>query len=692
MISDEDKDKVRAATDLVELVQETVELKPRGSEFWGCCPFHGEKTPSFHIIPSTQVWHCFGCGEGGDVFTYTMKRENLSFPDSIRYLAERAGIEISDEGPARKGAKRSRLIDVCEETSQFFHTMLMRGKDGRGREYCSHRGLSADVCRRYRLGYSVGRNTLVAHLSQKGFTPREMIDANVAFTGRGGGLVDRFYERVMFPIFDEQGKCIAFGGRITGDGEPKYLNTSETPLFHKKRNLYGFNWAKEHIVAQGEAVVVEGYTDCIACWEAGLGNVVATLGTALTEHHVKTLTRFAKKIIYLFDGDAAGQKAAERAIQFIEKDSVDLRCVILPDNLDPNDFVHQFGGQALRDMLDASVPLMDFVYRKLEERSDTSTPGGRARALEDACRLIYPLRSSYVIDTYFMQIADRLGVDVDMVRDVAPRVFRDVQKEEEASARRAERYERQRRDRESSSYRSDASRSRSGSLVAPAASQGAWSMTGSIALADVASAPVDGGEPYDYVPLDAYEDAPYADEAPYPDAGEAYAPAPAHQFAVALTDLERRSLACERELLTLLTAYPDDFRPNAERITEIEWVEPRNETIAWAVLATPEGTSPQDVMAAARAVCPDAAQRVSAGTIDATSKHPTQTNIAFLLDSLELFTLRRRMKASQSKLRSDKNLTAEERRAMAIQATQDAARARELAKAVEGVADPFRNL
>ena len=152
MISDEDKDKVRAATDLVELVQETVELKPRGSEFWGCCPFHGEKTPSFHIIPSTQVWHCFGCGEGGDVFTYTMKRENLSFPDSIRYLAERAGIEISDEGPARKGTKRSRLIDVCEETSQFFNTMLMRGKDGRGREYCSHRGLSADVCRRYRLG------------------------------------------------------------------------------------------------------------------------------------------------------------------------------------------------------------------------------------------------------------------------------------------------------------------------------------------------------------------------------------------------------------------------------------------------------------------------------------------------------------------------------------------------------------
>ena len=151
MISDEEKDRVRAATDLVELVQETVELKPRGHEFWGCCPFHGEKTPSFHILPATQVWHCFGCGEGGDAFTYIMKRENLSFPDSIRYLADRAGIEIQETRSARQGTKRSRLVDVCEATSEFYHTMLMRGKDGRGREYCKQRALNGEICRRYRL-------------------------------------------------------------------------------------------------------------------------------------------------------------------------------------------------------------------------------------------------------------------------------------------------------------------------------------------------------------------------------------------------------------------------------------------------------------------------------------------------------------------------------------------------------------
>lgn len=663
MISDEDRERVRAATDLVQLVQETVELRPRGQEFWGCCPFHGEKTPSFHIIPATQVWHCFGCGEGGDVFSYVMKRENLTFPDAIRYLADRAGIEIADDAPtARRGTKRTRIIDVCEETCAFYHTMLMRGKDGRGRTYFASRGLGSDICQRYRLGFAPGRGALVAHLSSKGFTPREMVDANVAIRRDRGNLADRFYERVMFPIFDEQGRCIAFGGRIMGKGEPKYLNTAETPVFHKKRNLYGFNWAKEHIVAANEAIVVEGYTDAIACWEAGIKNVVATLGTALTEHHVKTLTRFAKRIVYLFDGDAAGQKAAERAIQFVETGSVDLRCVILPDDLDPADFLRDRGGEELRALLDAAEPLMDFVFRKLEDRSDVSTPGGRARALEDACRLIYPLRDSYMIDTYYMQIADRLGADVDMVRQSATKVFRQVAQEEQIAKTRERNRERAQRavsDRRGGDVRS----------VAPTPeAMDAWE-----------GAPVEE-EPYDYVPVEAQA------------APASFAPAAAPQPAAPLTELERRSLAGERELVCLLASYPDSFRAFADRITEISWIDPRNETIAWAVLATPEGTPVPEVMSSVRSVCPEASKLVSAGTIDATSAHPTETNIEFLLDTLELYTIRRRMRAAQARLRTDRTLSAEERRDMTIKATQDAARVRELERAVEGVADPFRTL
>lgn len=659
MISDEDRERVRAATDLVQLVQETVELKPRGQEFWGCCPFHGEKTPSFHIIPATQVWHCFGCGEGGDAFTYVMRRENLSFPESIRYLADRAGIElVEDRRAGRSGTKRSRLVDVCEATCDFYHTMLMRGKDGRGREYCKRRGLDASVCRRYRIGYAPGRGSLIAHLGSLGFTPREMVDANVAYKREEGGLVDRFFERVMFPIFDEQGKCIAFGGRIMGAGEPKYLNTAETSLFHKKRNLYGFNWAKEHIVARDEAVVVEGYTDAIACWEAGIGNVVATLGTALTEHHVKTLTRFAKRIVYLFDGDAAGQKAAERALQFVETGSVDLRCVILPDDMDPNDFIAAHGGDPLRKLLDEAEPLMDFVFRKLEGRSDVSTPAGRARALEDALKLIYPLRSSYMIDSYFVQIADRLGVDVDMVRKSSAGVFREVARAEE-QARNRER------------MREEASR-RPASVPAEAVPP----RTAGPLMPSYADEWMDEA-PYDYVPVD-------AESAPGP-------VAPAAPFNMAqLTELERRSLAGERELLCLLSSHPDAFRPHAERICSIDWVDARGESVAWAILATPEGTPPADALAAARAVCPEAPELVGAGTIASTSSHPTETNIAFLLDTLELTTIRRRMRSIQARLRSDRALTSEERRDLAVSATRDAARARELADAVEGVADPFR--
>ena len=674
MISDEDKDRVRAATDLVALVQETVELKPRGHEFWGCCPFHGEKTPSFHIIPATQVWHCFGCGEGGDCFTYVMKRENLSFPESIHYLADRAGVEIEDDlGSQRRGTRRNRLVEVCEETSQFYHMLLMRGKDDRGRAYCKGRALDAATCNAYRLGFAPGRGALVAHLQAKGFTPREMIDANVAFRGRNGGLVDRFYDRVIFPIFDEQGRCIAFGGRaLDKDKTPaKYLNTSETPIFHKGKNLYGFNWAKDHIVAEGEVIVVEGYISAMSCWKAGIRNIVAVLGTALTEAHVKTLTRFTKKIIYMFDGDAAGQKAARRAIQFIEKDDIDLRCVTLPGGMDPDDFVRAEGGDRLRELIAASEPLMDFVFRKLEEESDITTPGGRAKAMRDALELIYPLRASYMIDGYYMQIADRLGLDADIVRENAGKVFRDVAKAEETRARREQQRERAQAARE----REQAGGGAAGA-AGPALEAGAGAPDGDLP-------PYDDAPPYDYVP----------DGGEPVDAGAPASSATAGEGSglTVLTDLERRALSCERELLCLLTTFPESFRAYAERITAIGWVDARNETIAWAVLATPDGTPAADVMAAARAVCPEAPQLVSAGTISATSQHPTETNIEFLLDTLELLTARRRMRAVQARLRSDRSLPSDERRTLAIQATQDAARIRQLERAVEGIADPFRD-
>lgn len=687
MITEEEKEKVRAATDLVALVSETVELRQRGREFWGCCPFHDEKTPSFHVIPATQVWHCFGCGTGGDCFSYVQKRENLSFPEAIRYLADRAGIELADDGTyERRGTKRTRLIEVCEATADFYHTMLMRGKDGRPRDYFKSRGFGADVCRRYRLGFAPGRGSLVAHLRTKGFTPREMIDANVAVE-RGRGVSDRFYDRVMFPIMDEQGRCIAFGGRIMGDGQPKYLNTSETALFHKKRNLYAFNWSKNAIVAAGGVVVTEGYTDTIALREAGIENVVATLGTALTEHHVKTLSRFAKRITYLFDGDEAGQRAAERAIQFIENASTDLRCVILPEGQDPAEYVGAHGGDAMRELLDHAEPLMDFVFRRLTEKADVSTPGGRAKALGDACRLLYPVRASYMIDTYYMQIADRLGIDLATVRESAQATYRDVAREESERKRREQARARAAERSAASGATASGQRAQApaGPSSFPAPLQEGSAEGDVVPYGEVdAYVPADAYAP-DEVPPDAYGSVPVELAAP-----DAQGGAPAG-FEV-LTEQERRSLRCERELLTLMTSHPDAFRPFADRITEIPWVDPRNEAVAWAVLATPEGSTAQECMAAARAVCPDAAEIVSAGVIEVTSGHPTETNIAFLLDTLELYAAQRRLRAAQAKLRRSHELSPEERRELASSAAREVARIRELERATASVADPFASL
>ena len=381
MITDEDKERVRQATDFVQLVAETVELRQRGQEFWGCCPFHGEKSPSFKVNPATGLWHCFGCGDGGDVFSYVQRRENLDFPDAIRYLADRAGIELTEERGARRGPLKTRLMEALGAAEEFYHTMLMRGK-GTGpdeaRRYFSGRGFGSEVCRRWGLGFAPGRGSLVAHLREKGFTSAEMVAAALA-QERSGRVVDRFYERVMFPIHDEQGRTIAFGGRIIGpkrDNVAKYVNTRDTAAFNKGKHLFAYDRAKEGMAATGEAIVCEGYTDVIAMHEAGFTNAVAALGTAFRLDHVRLMERQrVSRIICMFDGDAAGQRAAERAIRYLDKTSAALLCVVLPDGQDPMEFLAAHGADALRPILAAARPLMDFVFEKRLEGYDLSAPG-----------------------------------------------------------------------------------------------------------------------------------------------------------------------------------------------------------------------------------------------------------------------------------------------------------------------------
>ncbi len=571
MITDEDKERVRQATDVLALVGETVELRQRGNSFWGCCPFHQEKTPSFHVDPQTGLWKCFGCGESGDVFAYVMKREALEFPDAIRYLADRAGIELQEERGANRGPRRNRLVEALTAAEEFYCTLLLRGRGegpDAGRRYLSGRGFGSAVCRSWRLGYAPGNGRLVSHLRRLGFTPAELVAADLALES-GGRLRDRFYERVMFPIHDRQGRTIAFGGRVLGDAKPKYLNTKETAVFHKSKHLFAFDRAKESMAAMGDAIVCEGYTDVIAMHEAGFTNTVAALGTSFSVDHVRAISGFAKaRIICLFDGDAAGQKAAERAVQFLDKTQLDLVCAVLPDGQDPAEYLDDHGADEMRARLAEARPLMDFVFERRLASYDLAVPGQRVAALDSLAEVLAPLSGSVLLDSYVTQMAQVLGVDVEQAR----------RRVRERPARR------------------------------------------------------------------------YAEPAE--------AAAPATPARTAETDLavlsadERFQVRAERELLALMATEPDAVRPYGDRMATFTWADARNETMAWAMLATPEGTSPAGVVAAAEALVPEAPYVLAGGSIAVLEGMPTENKVAFLLDVVELASCRRQVEQIRARLRS----------------------------------------
>lgn len=428
-ISEDDIRRVREASDLVAIAGERVQLRQRGRDFWGCCPFHNEKSPSFKIDPSTQLWHCFGCGEGGDVFSFIMKMDDLGFVDAVRELARRSGIEISEApGERVSRGKKARLKEVCAASAEFYHTQLMRGRGSEvdaARSYLSGRELGGDVPKRWNLGFAPGRGALVSRLRSAGFTPQEMIEANVALqSNRDGSLRDRFFNRIMFPIRDADGEVIAFGGRVIGKGEPKYLNSQETSVFHKSEVLFGLDMAKGAMASTGIAIVVEGYTDVIVLHEAGVKNAVATLGTALTLQHIRALSRHAKRrIVYLFDGDEAGQRAADRAARFVDesmlpeagRSRVELYAVTLPDDLDPADFVQQRGADALSDLLEHAVPLLRYAIDRVLSRHNLSDFGERSRALPECLSLLASIKQSVLAQEYASYIADRLQMDAQSV-------------------------------------------------------------------------------------------------------------------------------------------------------------------------------------------------------------------------------------------------------------------------------------
>jgi DNA primase len=445
-IRDEDVALVRERTSIVDVVSEYVTLRPAGGgNVKGLCPFHDEKTPSFTVSAPKGVYHCYGCGAGGDAITFVMTQEHLSFVEAVERLAARSAIQLryveAGQAPARGGSggagARQRLTAAHATAAEFYADLLGTGGARVAREFLAQRGFDRDAARTYGCGFAPESwDALVTHLRQKGYTGEELITAGLAKQARSGSLIDRFRRRLLWPIRDLTGDVIGFGARRVFDDDdgPKYLNTPETPLYKKSHVLYGIEHAKREIAKQRRAVVVEGYTDVMACHLAGVPTAVATCGTAFGADHIGVLRRllmdndvFRGEIIFTFDGDAAGQKAALRAFEDDQRFVAQTFVAVGPENMDPCELRLARGDVAVRDLVARREPLISFALHAYLGRHDLDTAEGRVAALREAAPLVARVKDRALGNQYARSLAGDLGMEVEEVsRAVALAARRDA--------------------------------------------------------------------------------------------------------------------------------------------------------------------------------------------------------------------------------------------------------------------------
>jgi DNA primase len=436
-IVDDDVARVRDATDLVALAGEHLALKRSGRRFVGLCPFHPEKTPSFSINPEQGVYYCFGCQASGDAITFVREVEHLDFVGAVERLAARAGITLryDDASYSQDRKRRDRLAAAIAAAIDFYHQRLMTHDDaGLARRYLRSRSYEKEAAERFKLGYSPeGFDELSRHLDAQKFSRADITDSGLGFVNRANRLQDAFRGRVMFPIYDARGDAAGFGARSLDGTPPKYKNTQETPIYQKSRLLYGLNWAKPEIVARGEVVICEGYTDVMAFVLAGVPNVVATCGTALADEHFTMLKNFARKVTLAYDADNAGRAAAERCYQWEQKFEVQFQVADLPAGRDPGD-LWPADAPALVAAVERAAPFLEFRVDRLLEAGDLTTIEGRARAAGAAAALVAEHPNELVRDQYVMKLAGRLQINDDRLRDAVERSRRGDRRPEPATA------------------------------------------------------------------------------------------------------------------------------------------------------------------------------------------------------------------------------------------------------------------
>ncbi len=410
MIDPEDIEAVRAQTDIVEIVSEYVRLSKSGRQFRGLCPFHPEKTPSFYVDPAKQLYHCFGCGEGGNVFTFLTQMEKAEFSDIVEQLADRINYQLRrTKKTHREKRGRDRLYAACDAAARLYQWQLKETTEGKAAlDYLTGRGIGSSAIDRFSLGFATSKwDTMTKNLLKKGYTNDDLVNAGLSVPGHQG-LRDRFRSRIMFPIRDIRGRVVGFGGRVFGEGEPKYVNSPETPIYHKGSLLYNLDAAKRPIMVSDEAIVVEGYTDVIALVEKGIENVVASLGTAFTIEQLRTVARFTKDVVLAFDADSAGKNAAERGIELLKEAKVSIRIARLPVEQDPADLVASEGIEAMETKLAEAVPLPDFCIDQALGRHDVRDPVERSRAADEALDIVLALPDPVIREEYLRRLADRL--------------------------------------------------------------------------------------------------------------------------------------------------------------------------------------------------------------------------------------------------------------------------------------------
>lgn len=404
---------IKYRNDIETVISQYVNLKRRGKNLVGLCPFHSEKTPSFTVYPESASFYCFGCGVGGDVFSFTSHIENLDYIEAVRLLAEKSGVALLEDGYDDSMQRlKNTIYEINKQTAKFFHSYLMSSQGKWALDYLTGRGLSLKTIRRFGLGAAPDSwDSLITHLKAKGFSINDMLAANVIGKSQKGSYYDRFRRRVMFPIINIRGNVVAFSGRaMPGEDKMggKYVNTSDTPVYKKSENLFGINIAKNH--CNDRIILVEGNMDVISLHQAGFENTVAALGTALTGEQINLLARYTKEIVLTLDADAAGQKAVKRASQMLENTGLSVRVVVIPDGKDPDDFIKKNGAERFRALLEGAVSDIEYKLLMAASDIDITTDDGRLKYLSQAAKVIATDDDIMTRDIYIGRLCDKYGV------------------------------------------------------------------------------------------------------------------------------------------------------------------------------------------------------------------------------------------------------------------------------------------